>query len=137
MQCAEASWKDMDARRVYEWRICLALWTGLGALAGFELQNATRLSALQCVAISLLVTLLWYMFSFRWIKGLRERQVRNLRTAHYFWDLAEEELGVESGRKKEKPRETSLFEHWSHGSQIIFTLILSAVVLYSTWSKMK
>jgi len=146
LRCAEASWKDMDTRRVYEWKISLGLWTALGAFAAIMLRGEANLSPCVMAPISLLLLLIGCLYVVPWTKGLRERQLRSLNTFHYFLDRAEDALGTNSARKKfgdvlreefaGKEAEENLIDilkHWAHGSQIIVTWIFVAVALLSMW----
>ncbi len=139
IRLADACWKDADARRVYEWRISLGLWTALAAFAALMLRGEAHPPCSVKVPASLLLIAIDCVYVFPWTKGLRERQKRSLKTAHQFWDLAENELGTESARKeagkdkKAKLQDKCLLYHWSHGSQIFITWALTAVALISMW----
>jgi len=137
MRCAEASWKDMDARRVYEWKVSFGLWTALAVFAGFVLKGDVHLSPRLTTLISCFLVFLGYVYINFWTTGLRDRQLRSHQTAHFFWDLAEDELGVASVRKKAQIPPVSLLRNWAHGSEIIITCVLIAVALLSMWVRTK
>lgn len=142
MLCAEAEWKDMDPRRVYEWKVSFGLWAALGSFAGFVLSGRACLKYSLVIAVSVLLLIAGFLYTFLWIKHIRDYGARNLRAAHYFWDLAEEELGTTSPRKQygDTLRSTSpwkleepatLFTHWASSFQISITWLLIMVALIS------
>lgn len=142
MQCADAAWKDMDQRRVYEWKVSFGLWAALGSFAGFVISGRTCLRYPLVIAVFVLLSIAGFLYTFLWMKHIREYGARSLRNAHYFWDLAEDEFGTTSPRKQcgDRLRLTSpwkleepptLFTHWASLFQISITWLLIMVALIS------
>jgi len=136
MQRADAEWKDMDGRRIYEWRVSFGLWTGTAALAGLLLNRDPKLPPLaHPYIVAGMLCLAGFVYTFWWTKGLRERGILNLNTAHYFWNEVEKEIGTQSPSKKcrdenKVPPETIYF-HWASGSQVLITWVIIIIALHA------
>ena len=153
LKLADASWRDFDSRRSHEIKVSFALWTALALLAGIVLKGDVKLSvdSLQFILLAGILLGIWVVYSFIWTPGLRERQVRNLESAHFYWDRAEDILARSLPRsvwQDNSPRlkwgeaeRASLgqaksgrsLKHWSHGSQFLMTTFLMLLVIWCVW----
>ncbi len=151
MNCAEAAWKSLVDRRIYEWKISFGLWAGLGAFAGFiqaRLQQPQQLlpqfDSGPMKVVSVLLVIIGLVYTFWWIPEYRKRDSDDHATAAYFWDKVEDCLGVSSRRKMRsagfvKEREQywrfKPYSHWASGSQVVITWALVLVALISVLPK--
>jgi hypothetical protein len=103
LQRANAEWKDMDGRRIYEWRVSFALWTATGVFAGLALNRDPKLPPIQHPnVLAGLLCFAGLVYTFSWTKGLRERNLRNLETAFYFWCEVDKQIDAQSPRRRRR-----------------------------------
>lgn len=126
---AEASWESMNKRRAYEWKVSFGLWTALGLLCSFAL------SAHLGIALRWILTaclgLISIVYVFMWTRGLHQRNADDKKLAEQYWKEIEKELSLDL---RKQPNGATLFwADWSHGSQIIFTILLTAIAIASLW----
>ena len=142
LKLADASWRDFDARRRDEWKVNFGLWTALAVFAGVVLKGDVRLqlNSLQFVTLAAILAGIWVVYTFMWTRGLRERQIRSLKSAHFYWDRAEDIVAQSLPKNvslDNSPRRSGgqaqgdrLWMHWSHGSQILVT---TCFILLDLW----
>jgi hypothetical protein len=126
LKLADASWRNMDARRSYEWKANFGLWTALGLIAGFLFQSKVGLLSSHPKLAVLLATLvlfgMGYTFCAVRISGLYRGNKVDMRRACHYWRLVESTLGLEP--QYQVYPETGYLKNWSAQSQILITLIL-------------
>jgi NADH:ubiquinone oxidoreductase subunit 5 (subunit L)/multisubunit Na+/H+ antiporter MnhA subunit len=134
LRLADFSWRDVDTRRSYEWKINFGLWGAFGLLAGASLRGDIQWprSPLFIWITAAILILVCLVYIFGWIRGLYERQTRNQAHAHHYLDMVEEELQISTPRRKFQPQKPRwpLF-NWSVGSQIVITVLLAALAFFS------
>ena len=144
MDCAEAAWKTLVDRRIYEWKISFGLWAGLGAFAGFILKGSTSLEPATVIVVSVLLVIAGGVYTFWWTPAVRKRDAEEHATANYFWDLVEGRMDTYSRRrmiskefadKRKKCWRFFPYSHWSSGSQVALTWALVLVALISILPK--
>jgi hypothetical protein len=109
----------MDARRGTEWKVSFGIWTALGAFAGLAFRGGHKLPLPALIFVSVLLLAVGSLYTFIWTRGLRERQLRNLKTAHFFLDLGEDGLGIKSPRKTATIPGKTIFTSWAHATQTV------------------
>lgn len=139
LRLAEVAWRDFDRRRAYEWKVNFALWPALGALSGFFWKGSQNLDAFPAVSISILLMIIGCIYWFKWSVGLWERNKFDQDTAQYYWARADGDPSSSRPLPRTQPGEKSwtnawndgwrVLGRWSHGSQIIITLILIAIAI--------
>ena len=137
LKLADASWRDFDQRRSYEWKSNFALWTGLGILSGYLLSRTEPLSCLLAVFITVILSLIGAIYGYLWTPHLRRRNREDQVAAHFYWGLLDQAMGINSPnvRKQfaaESPVE-SHWKNWSHGSQIAFTFLFLIAAILAAW----
>jgi hypothetical protein len=145
LKLADASWREFDPRRSDEWRVNFGLWTALALFAGVVLRGDLRFQVdrLQFVSLAVILAGIWVVYTFVWTRGLRERQVRSLDSAHFYRDRVEEivaqnlpenvSLDGSPRRRGGRVHGAGLWRHWSHGSQIYMTTFLIVLDFWSIW----
>lgn len=128
---AEAAWKDFDTRRSYEWKLNLAMWAGLGTLAGFSIKEKLILS--NYALIPLVVLFLTYVCI--WTPSLRKRNWIDQQRAQFWWNKVAAQLVVQipkeylsMGSLKYRSCRWWALLSWSHGTQIIITFFFIAAL---------
>jgi hypothetical protein len=157
LRLAEAAWRDADRRRSYEWKLNFALWPALGALGGFFWKQNPQFAPGWMIAGSLLIVGIAGTYWFHWSVGLWIRNNSDLTAADYYlaridgdpsriapfprsrlvdFDARSDNpydsfsrLSWKPGLRKRAMAGFELLRHWSHGSQIVFTLILSLITI--------
>jgi hypothetical protein len=137
LKLAQAAWKSMDARRAYEWKMAVALWTALAALSGTSLRGEIHVDSWALYSASGLLILIWFIFVFVWMRGLHQRNAWDRDLAEYYWIIVEADLalGASTPRaaRRGTVRNTSMWRDWSHSTQIFVTtfLVLLAIISIS------
>jgi hypothetical protein len=140
LKLADASWKSMDTRRAYEWKVSFGLWAGLGALAGFLLKGqASPLASWQCwevVIAALGLVIVAAVHIFVWIRAVHERNHNDVRRAHHYWHMVEANCGLPITHEDRLEQATpSLWGDWAHCSQIVVTMVFAAFAIAGVLSK--
>jgi hypothetical protein len=144
----------LERRRSYEWKVNLALWAGLGALAGVLATKEVNLDEWRCwvpwFAGGILV-LIGAVFTFVWIRTLCTQNNQDSRLAESFAREAEalacsgvtslkevyrrcglDDRVVESGEEANGDnamlRRTPWIANWAAFSEIIFTWCMICLV---------
>ncbi len=152
---ASAARSRLDNRVSFEWKICISLWTALGASAGFILASTKNLDPVMLVAVIVANVSILYVLGAWWFPWLRERNERDLRTGSTYWESAMEQavgtelhqsLRIEGWQRfGEQDRPTSPGPKWyQHGNQLsqfaitsLFCALVVAISIASTirWSR--
>ena len=138
LKFADASWHEMDTRRSYEWKVNFGLWTTLGVLAGVSFKGETsslpQTPMWMIALVLLLFPVIGFVYIFIWTKGLYARNQRNMRRAHYYWNLVETELNL-SPRHQVLPEDVSepYWRNWSVLSQVLITVIFMLIAFLALY----
>jgi hypothetical protein len=139
LKLAEVRWRDFDRRRSYEWKVNFGLWPALGALAGFFWKTNQKLEWYEAATFISLLIVVAVFYWFRWSVGMWRRNRGDQEAAYHFWRIAD---GVEGEDKPWTDIPPPSYDwrgtwkdglkvsmHWSHGSQIIITLVLVVITI--------
>jgi len=130
-----SSWRSMDHRRAYEWKVNFGLWTALGLIAGAQLRGdialATHPWSLGIICLALLAVGWIYLFS--WTKGLHGANAKDKDFAADYRRLVEKEIGSVLTDSPERYANQKWYEAWSHRSQAGFTLLLIAIAILAAF----
>jgi hypothetical protein len=138
LRLAEAFWRDYDRRRAYQWKVNFALWSALGSFAGLSLKIDQPLGIYWTAFAIVVLIFIGFFYWFRWSVGIMRRNVHDQQGAHYYWGRVDGDPSKDApwpGRddpprafdlewKRLKQDSLKVIMHWSHGSEIIFTLLL-------------
>ena len=137
LRLAEAFWRDFDRRRAYQWKVNFALWSALGSFAGLSLRINQPLGIPWAGFVIVVLSFIGYFYWFRWSVGMMRRNVHDQQGAHYYWGRADGDPNKADPWPKRDgaPRAfqwkgstkygfKKVIRHWSHGSEVIFTLLL-------------
>jgi len=69
---------SFDKRRAYEWKMSLALWTGLGVQAGFLFPHKSNMTPNDLVSLASIYFLLWLIYTLFWSAFVAKRQLEDL-----------------------------------------------------------
>ena len=107
LRLADASWRDFDQRRSYEWKLNFGLWPALGIFAGYMLRDAKPLPYEAKTGLTVLLGLTWLVYVFPWSYGLQRRNRMNQDSARRYWTEVENLIHFrtdhESDREKDPP----------------------------------
>jgi hypothetical protein len=145
LKLAGASWEGMNQRRQYEWKVSLGLWTALTAFSAIVVRREVAILVKPPYLVGLIGTLavIFLAYVFVWLAGIAERQKRDRALAEAYWTMAEETLNISVRNKYVDPaskaawfvtkwlRKNVAWWNWSHNFQILITLLLSFLVVWS------
>jgi hypothetical protein len=125
IRLGDSSWRQMDTRRAYEWKVSFGLWTALGIMAGLLIRGEFKPPTIQAVIYAVLLAIIVYVYIFIWSAELHKRNAGNKQDAHHFWGLAIKEFEPNSIDRFEVKPASPLLKEWSHLTQILVTLTLA------------
>jgi hypothetical protein len=139
LKLAELSWKSMDQRRAYEWKVNLALWPALALFAGAQLRgdilHVTN-GAYPWIVLFCLLTIL-AVYVFLWSAGMHKRQGDDIGDAHEYLNLVESEIKLplvtRRCQRSKDFKKQSMWENWSRSTQMAITgllVILAASIAF-------
>jgi hypothetical protein len=135
LKLAEDAWKCMDSRRTYEWKVAFGIWTALAAFSGLVFRGEVRVSTLGIVLAWAFFSVLWYVFTFVWSKGLYVRNKFDRDLAEHYWILAEASLGPDArslrAKKRIEHQYDNMWANWAHRTQITVTTIFVLLAIVS------
>lgn len=133
-----AAYKSFNDRRSYEWKMCISIWTPFAVYIAalvtqpIELGKALPMAECQLAIGTAVVSLIILAIQVFWTLGLsRANKLDNM----YDWDLRDEMYAAlkhqtpsDSATDVEKIKEQrGKLWHWSHGTELLLTLLLGIV----------
>jgi hypothetical protein len=97
---ADASWRDFDRRRSYEWKINFGLWAALGSLAGFLFNKGVQLSAWQLGFLIVGLIVIGLVYWLKWSTRVWLNNNLDQAAAHFYWGEADKLLGTSAPRSR-------------------------------------
>jgi hypothetical protein len=139
-----AAWTSFNERRPYEWKVCLALWTGLSLFIGAVATRKVPGSAFAVAVIVTITAIIIGLNHYRWIAGIERANGIDKMVFLEYWDamdeivnfrLTDETREVIREWGSHTPRGKQWMGHWSHSFQIWITAILAVSLSFITWCR--
>ncbi|MFH2012651.1 MAG: hypothetical protein ABIJ37_08145 [Pseudomonadota bacterium] len=135
-----AAYKSFNDRRSYEWKMCISIWTPfavyIGALVTQPLESGKTLTLpiedTLLAIVTAVVSALILAIQVFWTRGLARASKID---SEYDWDIRNEIYNllkhpkpacIQAEVAKVMQAKAKLW-HWSHGTQLLITLILGIV----------
>jgi hypothetical protein len=135
----QAAWTAFTGRRSFEWKVCLALWAGIGAYIGTLLSGKVtpQTPHMWGATAAAVVIVLSHAY---WIYGLARANELDKEQAFFFRDAMMAELSMEFPKDViEKiatvKRGWHTCKNWNRYFQITITVLLAAAAALVTWFK--
>lgn len=125
----KGAWDNFNNRRVYEWKICLAIWTVFAIFIGSNISGDYKIFDIKIIVGIILIGGLITIIHARWIFGLgRANRVDREIAIHYeriLQKLSNSEFSEKLEKRIKSPRlQMGKVSNWSHSTQIGITLLL-------------
>jgi hypothetical protein len=148
LKLAEFHWQSFDGRRNAQWKVNLALWASLAALAGLLAKGEVTLSQQQGAAFTVIVGLLFLIYWLFWSTGMWLRNGEDMSRAYAMVNIARGVLGLDSLQHNESNLTTvdrigrgrrwiqsriAIWSDWSRGSELSITLLFCSAVVLAIW----
>jgi hypothetical protein len=135
----KGAWDQFNARRVYEFKTCIAVWTAFASfialvLTGRLLQFGDSIYVILGTVICACLITISHIF---WINGLgRANRLDRLIAIHYermLQNLTDSKFDKELENTLKGPRDKmgKLIANWSHRAQIGITIVLALASIFA------
>lgn len=130
---AEQKWNEYNERRSYEWKINFSLWSGIGIITAFCINeiNFSKDYIWLLIGVYVIVFIVYVIFR----KGLSNSCANDQIERFKYINKIHELLDINESRKPHQWKFLGL--NWSHFTQIFITLIVltASVIVVSMMEK--
>jgi hypothetical protein len=138
---ADYHWKEFDGNRAQEWKANFALWAALAALVGISSWQNVNLSRGLACSISIFFGWTFLIYWVRWQTGMWRRNFKSTQAAEAELNKVRGIIGEKKVHITEDEHHPGkglwdywyVWQNWSRGSQLLFTLGFIVIAGVAIW----